>query len=835
MSGPLALLGFQDTLVEGVLTRLTTACELYDALSDATTDGERQRQTIARHDGAVVLYAPTGAGKTLMAAEILARFESTAPTLWFWFSPFAGLVEQARQVLRLQAPALRLLDLDSDRRLDTVSAGGIFVTTWQSVATANQSGRLARSRSDGGQSLDDLLTLARAQGLRIGCVVDEAHHGFHKAKEARAFFTDVLKPDYTLMMTATPRDTDALQFERDTGYRIGDPDDWATVARQAGVDIGLLKRGVKVVRFVAPDNDVAALVDFERNALQQCAQMHRHLQQQLLQRGIALTPLMLVQVPDGNQAMQSAKALLVQELGFAESAVRIHTAKEPDPDLIALANDPTVEVLIFKMAVALGFDAPRAFTLAALRGARDKDFGIQVIGRIMRVHAQLRGRRELPPELNYGFVFLANAESQEGLLSAGKAIDALSTHAPTLGTQTVVTVIGSRHEVQVLRSGETASLLIDAQGIAAESGDNAPISPALQELAQEAQQWGPALALFTDNDAPLSPGTFGSASTGLAQLLTRDAARQLSYRLRDDVPRRIVSEYLPPVEGRVEQRVADHVDFSPAVLGAMHQSLARLLRVETELFAGVSEDRETYVLAQLDAAQVAHKVDRQIGLFDVDARALLKALTERFCARLPEAGFAVPDDEESLDRALDLVLVRHPELLRNAFKLARMQQIGERDIELPVASTSAESLAIARRNAYGVMPSNFDSNDERDFAELIDRCDDVLWWHRNPSGKPHSLILYRWDDGAAFHPDFVVAYKGRECEQSIALVEVKGPRGWGDPIDVAKANGPAHPRYGRCFFIGKEKGGKFQLLKPQGERLTPFALFDPAQLRWVEK
>ncbi len=45
-----------------------------------------------------------------------------------------------------------------------------------------------------------------------------------------------------------------------------------------------------------------------------------------------------------------------------------------------LANDPTVEVLIFKMAVALGFDAPRAFTLAALRGARDPAFGIQVIG-----------------------------------------------------------------------------------------------------------------------------------------------------------------------------------------------------------------------------------------------------------------------------------------------------------------------------------------------------------------------------------------------------------------------------------------------------------------------
>ncbi|MEI2623657.1 MAG: hypothetical protein V9G23_06975 [Giesbergeria sp.] len=32
------------------------------------------------------------------------------------------------------------------------------------------------------------------------------------------------------------------------------------------------------------------------------------------------------------------------------------------------------EVLIFKVAVALGFDAPRAFTLVSMRGAKDTDF-----------------------------------------------------------------------------------------------------------------------------------------------------------------------------------------------------------------------------------------------------------------------------------------------------------------------------------------------------------------------------------------------------------------------------------------------------------------------------
>jgi type III restriction enzyme len=56
-----------------------------------------------------------------------------------------------------------------------------------------------------------------------------------------------------------------------------------------------------------------------------------------------------------------------------------------------VAIDEQKEVLIFKVAVALGFDAPRAFTLVSMRGAKDTDFGIQVVGRILRVHSRLQG------------------------------------------------------------------------------------------------------------------------------------------------------------------------------------------------------------------------------------------------------------------------------------------------------------------------------------------------------------------------------------------------------------------------------------------------------------
>ena len=832
MSAVLGLLPFQQTVVQGVLARFQAARDRLQALpSSGDSDA---RRAAGRSGGAVVLCAPTGVGKTLLAAEVLQRFEGERPVLWFWFAPFAGLVEQAAGVLRAQVPALRQFDLQADRALDTVRNGGVFVSTWQSVAAANQQARRARSRSDEGAALDDLLLLAREQGLQIGCVIDEAHHGFHKAKEARSFFTEVLQPDYTLMLTATPRDADVAKFEQDTGYRVGGPEEWVTLARADGVAAGLLKRGVKLVRFLAKDDDVGTLVDFERTALRECTEMHRHIQRELAQAQITLTPLMLVQVPDGDRAMREAKRQLVEELGFADEAVRIHTAKEPDADLLALAVDPSVEVLIFKMAVALGFDAPRAFTLAALRGARDKDFGIQVIGRLMRVHPLLRRRESLPAELEYGFVFLANAESQEGLLDAGQAIDKLSTQVPELGSQTVITVVGSNHTVQLLRTGESASLLLDGRSVqrvplpGASDEDAAVASPGFEQLGQQLLQ-GQTLELFASS-APA--GTSPSACLMLSTVLKSDSRRSAgSVSLREGMPRSLLSEYLPVIDGELERRIADHVDFSPQVLGSMSRGLARLLRMEGDVFGHVGSDRETYVLAELDPVQMATKLERQIGLFDLDPRALLNALLDRFKEKLPEAGFALPSSEEALEHALDVVLVRNPKLLRDANRLARMQRIDLREVQLPSSIFSAEPMKPAKRNIYGVFPNSWDSEDERAFAGKLDACEEVSWWHRNPARRPESVALYKWDDGSPFHPDFVVAYRGRGTQCDIALVEIKGPRGWGDPTDFAKANGPAHASYGKCIFVGRaDKGSPFERLLPKDGRLIPVVAWDFRQL-----
>jgi hypothetical protein len=608
---------FQEDVCAGIVARFGNVRALYAQLS---ASAPARLVEARKNDAALVLQAPTGAGKTLLAVEAMRRLSAQEPILWFWFAPFTGLVEQSRKVIAAQAPELALFDLQADRQLDAVREGGVFVVTWASLAARSADSRRARQSGDAGIAIDDVIALARDEGLKIGCVVDEAHHTAVSGRQAREFFSTVLQPDYALLMTATPRDADMVAFQRATGYTVGDPADWASVSRFDAVEAKLLKQGVRMVRFIARDGDTAQLVDFEHLALRECAAMHRHIKDTLSEAGVSLTPLMLVQVPDGKAGQDAAKKYLVEELKFDASAVRVHTADEPDPDLLALAQDPNVEVLIFKMAVALGFDAPRAFTLAALRGARDVGFGVQVIGRIVRRHALLQTRDDLPPLLDQGYVFLANSESQEGLLQAGEQINALTTQAPELGTQTVVTVIGDMAQVQVVRSGEPLSLLVSPSGASiVDSRDPAQVQPLAGD---SAVAWNAALedagfAGFGEaTQATLTmPDGEGGAPRPLDQLMASYAqavVKPYEYPRRADAPATLRGEKLPPVAEDFEAGVAAHVDFSPLVLADRQRNRVQVQRAESDLFAGgqsVAESTED-VWANMSVEAIAARAEQ---------------------------------------------------------------------------------------------------------------------------------------------------------------------------------------------------------------------------------
>lgn len=164
-----------------------------------------------------LLRAPTGAGKTLVMGQVLERVSAQRDVLWFWFVPFVTLVQQTEDALRANTSSLAPCGLQAGRNQEA-HPGMVLLSTAQAVARAQW--RTKGYDADGDdetRTLAAFVARARAQGLQIGLVVDEAHIALDKGTEFGKF-AHWLCADYLLMATATPKDDRLNDFLRHAGY-----------------------------------------------------------------------------------------------------------------------------------------------------------------------------------------------------------------------------------------------------------------------------------------------------------------------------------------------------------------------------------------------------------------------------------------------------------------------------------------------------------------------------------------------------------------------------------------------------------------------------------------
>jgi hypothetical protein len=144
--------------------------------------------------------------------------------------------------------------------------------------------------------------------------------------------------------------------------------------------------------------------------------------------------------------------------------------------------------------------------------------------------------------------------------------------------------------------------------------------------------------------------------------------------------------------------------------------------------------------------------------------------------------------------------VRHPNLLSEVEKqcAARFSYVRESE-PLPGFVESATPLNPSFKNVYGVFPADLNPW-EVEFAKLLDNdpTGTVLWWHRNPPRKKHSVAIVR-PDGGRFFPDFIVGVKGRKvAKHPVLFIETKHAIGSLDSQIKAVVE---HKEYGRALMI----------------------------------
>lgn len=833
---------FQLEAVDALQSTISRVAEHIDTRPE-------QRRAIALRSGVMLLQAPTGSGKTLMLGRTIEGLIGSLPmkTVWFWFAPFSGLVDQTCEAVAQQCPGIRLRSLTADRSAVGVRDGDVFVQTWGAVAANNKDARKVRRTGESTLSLDDMLLTLRAEGVAIGVVIDEAHLNFGVSAGAAAkFYLDVLQPDFTLLATATPNDEKLVAFEKAARVQV---ESRVVVARDRVVLAGLNKCGL-MLGYIRLNPGDEAFIDFEQATLTAGWTQHREIAARLAERDLGVTPLMLVQVEDqatgGDDPVKRVRDKLLDLPGVTPDIIAVHTSGEPDADFHMLAYDHSKQILIFKVAVATGFDAPRAWTLVSVRPNRGASFGLQIVGRIMRVHPNLRPTHGSDKLLDRGYVFLTDPEMQTGLSAAVDELKAVRQSLTVLSDQLDVVEYGANaqplvNDVHRLSTfapfppaneeerQERLALLIDDGVLNADiaSLDATTIDRAIiaGETAAHASRT-PLFGNLPEHDAPTLPTSVARPSK-----LGR-------YALRKDlgVPRALWQEQpLPP-------QVLNDPDFVNDVAGAFcdrSKLLSELHRTQRQASMSLrdlfleGEQREVALSLRISNARVAERAQQAFQLNNsIDPRLLERALIQALRVRAEKGGY--PFTDQDLRRTVQLAAMSEPEAMLSAIKQEQAKRVNLTNSE-PIADPlfDVEGLPTATKAAHGVFPTGM-NNPERAFAELLDgdTTGTVLWWLRNPHTAPWASRLVL-PTGDRFFPDFAVGVRGRSTTDCVALVEIKDDGADGrlhSDKNVLKMQ-VQHREYRNVFWAYQTETGFERLTYNDAlNRIQPISLFQVSQL-----
>ncbi|MGM9797005.1 MAG: DEAD/DEAH box helicase [Parabacteroides sp.] len=356
--------------------------------------GERKR---------LVFKAPTGSGKTVMASKLLDELvqqlaEEGQAVAMIWIAP-NKLHQQSYFRMKSYFTESRHLRPVMYDELDHsqggyIKPGEIFFVNWESI---NKESNLMVRETEHSASLYDLVRRTKEeQGMRLLVVIDEEHlFGGRTAKQSEKVLKR-LAAKVEIRISATP--ITVL------------PDALVTVPREEVIRAEMIKDGITINPGLREEetglSENAYLLDLALQRRKEIKTAYEAL-------GVRINPLLLIQLPNDN-----AETLNEQERSIVEQVkMRLEMEHDITTDNERLAiwlsgekrnveglERPTnlTEVLLFKQAIALGWDCPRAAVLLIFREISSTQFGIQTVGRIMRMPEQRHYPNQL---LNHGWVY----------------------------------------------------------------------------------------------------------------------------------------------------------------------------------------------------------------------------------------------------------------------------------------------------------------------------------------------------------------------------------------------------------------------------------------------
>ena len=353
----------------------------------------------------VVLKAPTGAGKTVMASEMLATLteelqsRSDLPfrqVAFIWIAP-NKLHQQSYFKMKNFFTETKLLKPVMFDELDQsdgiIHQGEVLFVNWESINSKNN---LIVRDNEQGLSIYDIARKTREENIPIIVVIDEEHLFWTKTADKSKAVLEKINAKVEIRISATPKTK---------------PEYLVNIDRQEVIREEMIKEGVLLNPDVTSGyaNDIALNEHLINKALekrQQIADAYK-------KEGVNINPLLLIQLPndttdamtaDDTKIMEQVVQYLdvMQGINTDNHRLAVWLSKQKTNLEDIERNDNLTEVLLFKQAIALGWDCPRAAVLLIFRKLTSDTFTVQTVGRILRMPEQ---RFYCNPLLNKGYVY----------------------------------------------------------------------------------------------------------------------------------------------------------------------------------------------------------------------------------------------------------------------------------------------------------------------------------------------------------------------------------------------------------------------------------------------
>lgn len=687
--------------------------------------------SVAGQRHTLVFEAPTGAGKTIMASEMLMRLctelaeRADAPcseVAFMWIAP-NKLHEQSYFKMKTFFTETRELnpmiydDMDHSAS-GYIHPGEILFVNWESI---NKDNALMIRDTEQSASLFDLTRRTQIeQEIPLIVIIDEEHmFGGRQAKKSEKVLQQIM-PKLEIRISATPI--------------TAHPEEKVRVHRQHVIEEQMIKEGV----VINPALDfTSSEMSLNQHLIGLALKKRNELADAYKRLGVNINPLLLIQLPnDGSESMSSEDTTIKEEVTEYLNAVHgINTnngrlavwlsGEKTNVDGLE-SNDNLTEVLLFKQAIALGWDCPRAAVLLIFRKIESFTFGAQTVGRILRMPEQKFYQDD---RLNKGYVY--TNISQNLVKIEPEDMDYLSK----------IQAVRREHLCNVLLQSEYCER--PALGRKRLGSDFLPLLIKVFEEQLQVNNRQP--LLFTEEEL-----------YGLEPLSEEDEGAHENQQTKN---RRAAISYIEFKVQSIGVEIIEDLNITGEVGQTLVANKAKYIRTMQELNTTFTVFCNRMIGSQFEkvsiptlGAALKEAMEDLFGLFETDAVKVILYHKNR-----PRFEDIV---SRALKRYLDIVDQRQKEKAEKSFV--------KYDWEIPADRLYKEdnNVVVDDVKNHALMPFvqlRNASSPEHKFEEYLEANTQYIdWWYKNgDSGKQHYAISYVDGTGtkALFYVDFVIRMK----------------------------------------------------------------------------